>query len=389
MPGSTGSGHQPPPSRTERVAPPAAESAHERHSPLIIAEIGTGHGGDLGRARELIAAASAAGADCAKFQWVIADEILHPATGSVRLPGGSVDLYQRFRSLEQPAPFYAQLKQLCADAGISFLCTPFGPASAAGLADMGVERFKIASPELNHLPLLRQVANFGKPMILSTGVSTLADIERALSVCATVEVTLLHCITAYPAREEEYNLAVIPHMAALFGVPVGISDHSMDPILVPAVATALGAAAVEKHITLSRSDPGLDDPIALTPDDFAEMVRTVRDASQNDSSSRSGVEWAVDRYGENRVTAVMGSGKKSLAPGEAANYGRSNRSIRAVRDIAAGAVIEAPDVAVLRSEHNLEPGLPPWVLETVVGSRTTRPVADGAGISWEDLIRRA
>ena len=378
------------------MAPRPAEPADNGHTPLIIAEIGTAHGGDIGRARELIAAAAGCGADFAKFQWVIADEILHRATGTVRLPGGEVDLFQRFRSLEQPPAFYAKLIELCADAGISFLCTPFGPESAAGLADLGVERFKIASPELNHLPLLRQVAACGKPMILSTGVSTVADIERALSVCTPVAVTLLHCITAYPAREEEYNLAVLPHLAALFGVPVGISDHSLDPVLVPVVATALGATVIEKHITLSRDSGGLDDPIALEPDDFSEMVRSVgdasqsvRDASRNDSSSRRGIEWAVDRYGENRVAAVMGSGKKSLAPGEAANYGRSNRSIRAVRDIAAGAVIQATDVGVLRSEHNLQPGLPPWVLETVVGSRTTRAVADGAGISWEDLIRRA
>lgn len=383
------------------MASPGSDTANDPHAPLIIAEIGTAHRGDLGRARELISAAAEAGADCAKFQWVITDEILHPATGSVRLPGGDIDLYSRFRSLEQPPAFFAQLKQLCADARISFLCTPFGPGSAAGLADLGVERYKIASPELNHLPLLRQVAAYGKPMILSTGVSTLADIERACSVCATVEVTLLHCITAYPAREEEYNLAVIPHMAALFGVPVGVSDHSLDPILVPALATALGAAAIEKHITLSRSDPGLDDPIALVPDDFAEMVRAVRRGAADHASRLPGsecppgtacppgTEWLIERYGESRVTTVMGSGKKTLAPGEAANHGRSNRSIRAVRDIAAGAQVTAADVALLRSEHNLEPGLPPWALDTVVGSQTTRAVADGTGLSWSDLIRRA
>ena len=387
------------------MATPAADPARTHHSPLIIAEIGTAHGGDLGCARELIAAAAEVGADCAKFQWVIADEILHPATGPVRLPGGEIDLYGRFRSLEKPSSFYADLKRLCDDAGIAFLCTPFGPVSAFGLAELDVDRFKIASPELSHLPLLRQVSAFGKPMILSSGVSTLADIERALSICAAVPVTLLHCITAYPAREEEYNLALIPHLAALFGVSAGVSDHSLDPVLVPATATALGAAAIEKHITLSREGGGLDDPIALDPDSFAGMVRAVRSMSRGDTAgchvgdpvgSSTGepsrnylLEWVIERYGESRVAAVIGTGKKTLAPGEAANYGRSNRSIRAVRDIEAGSVIGEADVALFRSEHNLEPGLSPCMLDTVVGSRTTRAVANGAGISWNDLMRRA
>lgn len=411
-------GDRPPPAadtadtRTEAAGTAAAGTTART---LIIAEIGTGHNGEIERANELIAAAAEAGADCAKFQYVIADEILHPATGNVALPGGEVDLYRRFKTLERPPEFYAALAETCRSHGIEFLCTPFGCGSAAELERIGVRRYKIASPELNHAPLLRRVAGYGRPIILSTGVSQLGDIERAVAELnrnGALPLTLLHCITAYPAPEEQYNLRVIPLLSRLFGVPVGVSDHSRDPLLVPAVATALAAAAVEKHITLSPSGGGLDDPIAVGPTQFRRMVEMVRqveqhvpvpptreaafhDAAVSDMGHRGGgaAETALDlvrgEFGAARVHAVLGDGRKRLAQAEQANYGRSNRSLHAVKAISAGSPITADAVAVLRTEHTLTPGLSPWLLETVVGAVAARDIADGVGLCWDDLVVRA
>ena len=167
---------------------------HENDPCLIVAELGTGHGGELDRAFEMIDSAADAGADCAKFQLVIADEILHPLTGAVDLPGGSVSLYERFKELERDEDFYRKIKDHTERRGLHFLCSPFGIRSARILRSLGCKALKIASPELNHLPLLKEVSSYNLPLILSTGVSTLSDIERAVEA-ANGNVTLLHCIT--------------------------------------------------------------------------------------------------------------------------------------------------------------------------------------------------
>ena len=240
---------------------------------LVVAELGTGHLGSMARARELVDAAAASGADCAKLQLVYADEILHPRSGAVDLPTGRVELYRQFRDLEQPVSFYAELKRYVESKGLLFLCSPFGLRSARELRTLGVAALKIASPELNHVPLLQEAAGYGLPLVLSSGVSTLGDIERALAITGRERVVLLHCITAYPAPEDEYNVSLLASLAAVFGVEVGLSDHSLDPVLVPVLAVLHGARVVEKHFTLSRAGAGLDDPIALEPAAFARMVR--------------------------------------------------------------------------------------------------------------------
>ena len=355
---------------------------------LVVAEIGTGHGGDLGKARELIAAAAEAGADCAKFQCVIADEILHPATGAVPLPGGDVSLYERFRELELGEDFYAALKIEVERRGMVFLCTPFGLESARLLRRIGVEAMKIASPELNHLPLLGELASYGLPTILSSGVSTLSDIERALRRFRSQAgyasgLALLHCVTAYPAPETDYNLRLLPGLSSVFGVPVGVSDHSLDPVLVPALAVAVGGVLVEKHICLDRTDSGLDDPVALPPDSFAAMVRAVRLAQR-----RTGADTMADLvsgYGRAKVEAVLGDGVKLLAPSEEANYLRTNRSIHALRPIRRGDLLSPESLALLRTEKVLRPGLGPEFLDAVLGRRARRNIPSGEGIEWEDV----
>jgi len=351
---------------------------------LIVAELGTSHQGDLDRARRLIDAAAAAGADCIKFQLVHAEEILHPRSGFVPLPTGDVALYEQFRALERDLEFYAALKRHTEQDGARFLCSPFGIRSARELRSLGVRALKIASPEINHFPLLQEAASYALPLFLSSGVSTLADIERALAVTGRQRTVLLHCITAYPAPEEEYNVAVLDSLRDVLGVPLGLSDHSADPVLVPALATAHRACVVEKHFTLSRSDGGLDDPIALEPAGFRRMVDAVRRA-EADGADRT-TRWLQAEYGAARVTAVTGSGVKVLAASERANYRRTNRSLHALRDIPEGARITADDVAVLRTEKVLRPGIGPEFLALAVGATARRSIPDGEGIEWEDLV---
>ena len=180
------------------------EDHSQRAGPCrVIAEAGTSHGGDLAMARDLISAAAEAGADIIKFQMVLADELVHPGTGGVKLPGGTVDLFQRFKTLERPVSFYAALKEETERAGLEFLCTPFGPRSVQNLFVIGCRTVKVASPEVNHEPMLQEIDRLGMDAILSTGVSLLGDIERALALLPSVSI-LLHCVTWYPAPEEDW-----------------------------------------------------------------------------------------------------------------------------------------------------------------------------------------
>lgn len=378
----------------------------------IIAEIGTSHQGNEAQLKALIDAAARSGADCAKFQWVIADEIIHPNTGDVPLPTGSIRLYDRFRELEVSPDFYRLARDYCSAAGIDFLCTPFGPASARGLQDMGVTAFKIASPELNHHPLLEQLAGYHKPLIVSSGVSSLADIDESIRIIRTIKasetgtlgklpsLTLLHCITAYPAPEEDFNLLLIRSLSQVFGVPVGLSDHSLDPVLVPLISVLLGARIIEKHFTLSNSTDGLDDPIALDPLAFHKMVRAIRQAESDGSLEAiaglrdegalvSSITRVLQECGQiihtERVRTILGTGIKELAGSERANYGRTNRSIHALGDLPRGHVLQENDFAVLRTEKVLRPGLHPRYSRLLAGRVLSQPVPSGEGIRWEDL----
>ncbi|MDR2588167.1 MAG: N-acetylneuraminate synthase family protein [Spirochaetales bacterium] len=362
---------------------------------LIAAEIGTAHGGDIVKAGELIAAAAEAGADAAKFQLVYADEILHPLSGNVELPGGSIPLYERFRALEKPAAFYEELKNLTEEAGLLFISSPFGIKSARILRDIGASVLKIASPELNHFPLLEEAASLGLSVILSTGVSSLADIEKAVLIFRAspsfrAKLTLLHCVTAYPAPEEDYNINLIPNLSAIFGLPAGVSDHSQDPILVPVLAALRGAVLIEKHFTLNPGGSGLDDPIALPPEKFRLMAREVRSAQTEAQAGREAevLEALEAAYGEHRLRRVLGNGVKTLAPCEAANYATTRRSLHALREIQPGEIITRENTALLRSEKNLRPGLPPEFAPLAYAHPAVRTIPPGEGILWEDILGR-
>jgi sialic acid synthase SpsE len=241
---------------------------------------------------------------------------------------------------------------------------------------------------------LREIASYNLPVLLSTGVSKLSDIEDALSLLSGAPVCLLHCVTAYPAPPEDYNLRVLQSLSPIFGVPIGVSDHSMDPELVPSLAALMGAAAIEKHFCLSRSDPGLDDPIALDPKNFAKMTRAVRavsgrepeasEASRTASFTAALAEIAREK-GAALVEAVLGDGIKQLAPSEKANYERTNRSIHALRDIQEGETITQEMTACLRTEKILRPGLPPSWEARVIGRKARAFIPAGEGVRFEDI----
>ena len=354
----------------------------------ISAEIGTSHGGSLEKAYQLIDAAVAAGADSVKFQWVYAHEILHPNTGLVQLPGGAIPLYQRFQQLEVPAAFFQQLRDYARSKGCQFICSPFGIKSLEELVALSPDAIKIASPELNHQPLLQRLAQIRQqqrsqdqvpvPVIISSGVSTLADIEQALDILSQQGednlqgITLLHCITSYPAPEEEYNLQVLQNLAGIFGVEVGVSDHSLDPHLVPVLATACGAR--------------------LEPAQFASVVKRVRqwEAPIKNYGCQCGASIIMEEveaeYGKERVQAVLGTGIKKLAPAEQANYGRTNRSIHVMHDMKAGDCITPESIAILRTERILEPGLDPKYFAQIIGARLSLDIAAGQGLLWHHVL---
>jgi sialic acid synthase SpsE len=359
-------------------------SCFSPENPLVIAKLGTSHNADIVKAREMTSAAAEAGADCIKFQMVFADEILHPNTGEITLPGGRIRLYDRFKELETPAEFYMEIKEYVESLGLLFLCTPFGHKSVSILKQIQPKVVKIASPELNFTSLIEEVAEWKLPVLLSSGVSRLSDIEKALDIFSDRQlICLLHCVTAYPAPETEYNLRVLQNLSAIFDISVGVSDHSRNPELVPAMAVSMGAAVIEKHFCLSRTDSGLDDPIALPPDDFAQMVRAVKRAAV--SAPEKTILDYKNKYTDTLVEQILGNGVKEFAPSEKENYRFTNRSVHALRDIEAGEIIKKSDYAVLRTERNLRPGLEPYWEKAIEGRTAHNFIPAGEGIRFEDI----
>ncbi|MBP5251751.1 MAG: N-acetylneuraminate synthase family protein [Treponema sp.] len=380
----------------------------------IIAEIGTSHQGDIVKAREMICAAKESGASTVKFQWVYADEILHPQTGFVNLPGGKTPLYKRFKELEVKPDFFAECIEYAHKCGVKFLCSPFGLKSLEELVSLKPDAIKIASPELNHTPLLKRTAELCKkiPVIVSSGVSLLSDIEKALLILEGLDVTLLHCSTFYPTPEEEYNVRLVKTLSDITGVPCGISDHSLDPVLVPVLSLALGGTVVEKHFTLSNETDGLDDPVALTPEKFSLMCHAVSQAEavieryKKDEFSLNGgtsefkkgyvppaafsyiIKTLSEEYPLEKINAVLGDGIKKLGKSERENYGRTNRSLHYTKDLKAGDTVTENDIAVLRTEKVLTPGLHPDFLEKITGAVLASDVKNGEGVKLDDFLFR-
>ncbi|PIE98241.1 MAG: spore coat protein [Treponema sp.] len=361
---------------------------------LIVAEIGTSHSGSIKKAKELVCAAVDSGATAVKTQIVFADEILHPKTGNVDLPTGKIPLYDYFKTLEQPDSFFFELAEYCTKKGVLFSASPFGIRSAKLLKQLQPAFVKIASPELNHFPLLEEVAKSKPSLILSGGVSMLKDIDVALNVLEEYygfdfrqKVAFLHCVTSYPAPEHDYNVSVLKSLSSIFALPVGISDHSLDEILVPALSVANGGCIIEKHLCLSKSDGGLDDPVALTPKQFTKMVKMIKRLK---GKTRNDIINMLENkgYSKTLLSKIEGTGIKKLAESEKENYRKTNRSLHYTSDLPCGHIIKKNDIAILRTEKILSVGESPEHENLFFGAVLQHNVTAGEGAKFNDIIQR-
>jgi len=350
----------------------------------IVAEAGTNHDSSLEQARQLIAAAADAGVDAVKFQSFKAREMYPPNIGVVDVPGGPIDFYEYMRSREMPDEWLPELKEACDDAGVAFISTPFYPEIVPRLKECGAPAIKIASAEVTHIPLLRAVARTRLPVIISTGFSTLAEIDeavRCLNEGGCRDIVLLQCIAAYPTPVEECNLRVMESLRLAFGLPAGFSDHTTDPRDVPRLVTALGGDVIEKHFTLDRNLTGPDHPFALEPGELRQMVRDIREV---ESWPREKKKQFVNS-GE-RFEKILGCSVKRVSPLEKEIYPCEKRSIRARRNIARGETLTAGSIGVLRFTKNSKQGISPRYYSLLLGKKTACAVAQGDGVCWEDLL---
>ncbi len=308
---------------------------------LVIAEAGVNHNGDLEIARALVREASKAGADIVKFQTFKTESLVNrharKADYQVANTSDSSDTqFQMLKSLEIPGDWYEGLLSLCTECSISFLSTGFDIDSLDLLDSMGCERFKIPSGEITNLPYLRHIGSFGKPLILSTGMSTLGDIESAIEVLEDAgmkrkEITVLHCNTEYPTPMADVNLRAMNSIREALGVEVGYSDHTLG-IEVPIAAAALGAKVIEKHLTLDRSLPGPDHRASLEPNEFAAMVKAIRN-----------------------IEDALGDGIKRPSASESKNRPAARKSLVAASPIKRGESFSPSNLAVKRPGTGISP----------------------------------
>lgn len=323
---------------------------------LIIAEAGVNHNGDMTLARQLIDVAADAGADMVKFQTFSADRLVTTHTTKADYQTRTTDAgesqHAMIRQLELTRSMHEALIAHCKSRGILFFSTGFDPDSVDLLAVLGQKRFKIPSGEITNLPYLRHVGRYGKPVILSTGMATLGEIESALEVLEQAgtpreRVTVLHCNTAYPTPVVDVNLRAMLTIRDAFGVAVGYSDHTLG-IEVSTAAVALGAAVIEKHFTLDRNLPGPDHKASLEPGELRAMVAAIRNIEQ-----------------------ALGNGIKRPSPSEARNKPAARKSLVAARAIRAGEAFSEANIAVKRPGT----GLSPMRWDEVLGRKAPRDFA--------------
>lgn len=251
----------------------------------VIAEMSANHGGKIENAFRIIEEAAKAGADCVKIQTYTADTLTINCTDDPYVIKGGLwdgyNFYQLYKEAYTPWEWQQKLKEKCEEVGVDFLSTPFDNTAVDFLENLGVEFYKIASFELVDIPLIEYVASKGKPIVLSCGMGSVEEIEEALEACKrqnNENVILLKCCSQYPAQYEDMNVSVIPDMIKRFNKPVGLSDHSFGS-LAPVVAVAMGAQVIEKHVCLNKEIESADAGFSMTMDEFAQMVKDVRNAS--------------------------------------------------------------------------------------------------------------
>lgn len=332
----------------------------------VIAEAGANHDRDLDTALRLIDVAADAGADAVKFQTYTAEGLYSRHTPMISYveDQGLVDqgesVFDMIKRVEIPWEWHEDLAERARDRGIHFLSTPFDESAVELLEGLEVPAYKIASYELTHLPLIRAVAATGKPVLLSTAMATLGEIEEALDAARSAggrELLVMHCAVNYPPRFDDLNLRAIPTLAQAFQIPVGWSDHTMGHTA-DVVAVALGATAIEKHFTLSRDREGPDHGFALEPDELTAMVTAIREAE-----------------------ASLGSPVKRMADAEGELHQMARRSLVAATALPSGHRLRPEDLRVKRPGF----GIAPRELERTVGRELARDVDADEVLTWEHL----
>lgn len=328
----------------------------------IIAEIGSNHDSDLEKAKELIRAAKYAGADAIKLQSFTAEGLLNPLRPDSEGKWTAHPAYPIIERLTVPEEWHSILFDFCASIGVTFLSAPFDSGRAELLNEIGVPAFKLASGELTNEPLLKQVASFGKPVILSTGAAYLEEVRRAVEVITDAknfEVALLHCASLYPPKYEDMNIMAMTSLAREFGCPVGFSDHTPGDT-VPTAAVALGASIIEKHITLDRTLKGPDHPYAMEVEEFKHMVSEIRNLEK-----------------------ALGDGTKKPSESEMAERIGARRSIYARADIHRGEIITSEKVKLVRHAYGLEPK----DLGGIIGKTALRDLIKDMPVQREDICQ--
>lgn len=338
----------------------AGRSIGPGEPPYIIAEMSGNHNGSLERALELVEVAKESGADAVKLQTYTADTITLDHDGpEFVINGGLWDgrrLYELYQEAHTPWDWQGRLFERGRQLGIAVFSSVFDETAVDFLEGLGAPAYKIASFEIVDLPLIRRCAGTGKPLIISTGMANLGEIQDAVKAAdesGCRELALLHCVSGYPAPTGEYNLRTIAHMAEAFGVPVGLSDHTLG-IAVAAAAVALGACVVEKHFTMARSAGGPDSAFSLEPQELKAMVeacRTAYEAAGEVSYRRTGAE----------------SGNVQF-----------RRSLYVVKDVKQGETFTRENVRSIRPGY----GLAPKYYDSIIGCRASRDAKCGEPLKW-------
>lgn len=335
-----------------------------RNNPVyIVAEMSANHGQDLRKAEAILKAAKEAGANAVKIQTYTPDTITIKSESDFFSIKGTLwegsTLHDLYAKAYTPWEWHPRLSEIASDLDLDFFSTPFDSTAVDFLEEMNVPAYKIASFEIVDIPLLKKIGGTRKPVILSTGMASYEEIEEAvltLRQAGTNDIVLLKCTSAYPAPPHEMNLRTIPHLAESFDVPVGLSDHTLG-ITVPIAAVALGACVIEKHFCLSRLDGGPDSAFSLEPQEFAEMVKSVRVAEKALGTV------SFDLTEKQKESAVF------------------RRSLFVVKSVAEGEKFTIDNIRSIRPGY----GLHTRHLDEIIGKRANKPIMKGTPLSW-DLI---
>ncbi|WP_445718775.1 N-acetylneuraminate synthase [Flavobacterium sp.] len=336
---------------------------------IIIAEAGVNHNGDINLAKQLIDVAVDAAVDYVKFQTFKAETIVSPSAKKADYQSKNIgddddSQFKMLKKLELSHEDHLLLMSYCTEKGIKFFSTAFDVEGVDYLDKLGLDMFKIPSGEMTNYPYLRAIAQKNKPIILSTGMGALGEIEEALAVLLEFgakreDITILHCNTEYPTPMEDVNLKAMNAIGEAFGVQIGYSDHTLG-IEVPTAAVALGATVIEKHFTLDRNLPGPDHKASLEPNELKAMVQSIR----------------------NIELAISGSGKKELSKSESKNVAIARKSIHLRSNLDSGSIIEEKDIIALRPGD----GISAMQWNNVIGKTLQTNKLAFDKLTWGDLL---